>query len=402
MTLGFGQAAMPPSSEFDSADEEIDQLDSDLEDEPGADARPAGPSKTRPRRSGERVPGHTLLPQPRLENILHADGSGGQLSKEALFMLSVATEEFLKRFAAAGLREASAARRSVVNYRDVARVAQAQPEFRFLEDIMPVPLALAEALQRRATKEKEMLLDDPAVSAAPTVTAPITTSFAGPSASISHAHTPGISVDAGASASTAGRGKSKARQTNGRATNGVPSANGSAAPHADTPPHPEPAKRGGGRVSKPSRPERGGYDERKRAASAVEQRARADAHGEGSAGGRALSERCRARPARDRAGAGAERPCVVGRALPPPPPLAFPFTYADGARVGVPPAADGPCERVPAELWVDIQRREPWEDDLFEGGAAEAGSVGAGRCCVLRFVRVEVRSGLLGWCIMAV
>ncbi|EMD39970.1 hypothetical protein CERSUDRAFT_92455 [Gelatoporia subvermispora B] len=255
MALGGGQPAIAPSSDFDSADEEIDQLDSDLEDAPGGGGGGAG--KTRPRRSGERVPGHTLLPQARLENILHADGSGGQLSKEALFMLSVATEEFLKRFAAAGLREANAARRAVVNYRDIAQVAHAQPEFHFLQDIMPRPITLAEALQRRATKEKEMLEDDPAISAvALTAPLPPSVSFSNTTAPTQH-HLP--TPSASASASTRGRGKARQNQSqahaNGRASssaNGATSANGTPKPDPDF----APSERAGASASASGRPRR--------------------------------------------------------------------------------------------------------------------------------------------------
>ena len=59
-------------------DEEIDQLDSDTtEDEaiPAADAPPtSGAPKARPKRSGERVPGHSLIPISRVEDMLDAEG----------------------------------------------------------------------------------------------------------------------------------------------------------------------------------------------------------------------------------------------------------------------------------------------------------------------------------------
>ncbi|KAI0926960.1 hypothetical protein AcW1_007661 [Taiwanofungus camphoratus] len=197
--------------ETDVDEEEIDQLDSDLDGDdeiPVGDVSGASSSKARPRRSGERVPGHTLIPATRIENIMHADGSGGHMSKEALFMLSIATEDFIKRLAEAGLQEAGVERRYVVSYRDVASATQHNSEFSFLQDTVPFPVSLAEACRYKAAKEKELLEDDPAISAP--VTEPNTLVSSGPS--ISHSL----------------KSKSRIRQPNGREKpNGIASTNGS-------------------------------------------------------------------------------------------------------------------------------------------------------------------------------
>jgi hypothetical protein len=137
------------------------------------------------------------------------------LSKEGLFILSVATvcfllfplrqpcstrviqqEEFIKRLAQGGHRQASAERRTSVNYRDMgasppsspqpfltflAATTQQYQEFMFLQgwrlcsneissysslkETMPSPVSLSEALQLRELHEKEMLEDDPALAA---------------------------------------------------------------------------------------------------------------------------------------------------------------------------------------------------------------------------------------------
>ncbi|CDO71442.1 hypothetical protein BN946_scf184909.g36 [Trametes cinnabarina] len=110
------------NSEVD--DEEIDQLDSGLEDN-GEEMEPesedegnASTAKGR-RRLGVRVPGHTLLPQDKVENILDAEGAGAHMSKEAVFMLSIATEEFVKKLAEAGYKQTTSENRQHVQYRDL-------------------------------------------------------------------------------------------------------------------------------------------------------------------------------------------------------------------------------------------------------------------------------------------
>jgi len=56
------------------ADLEVDQLDSDTDPEEQVDTAKASKAKNGSTRPGERVPGHTLLPAVRIENMLQADG----------------------------------------------------------------------------------------------------------------------------------------------------------------------------------------------------------------------------------------------------------------------------------------------------------------------------------------
>ena len=63
-------------------DEEIDQLDSDTtedEDVPTSSA-PSSPTKARPRKAGERVPGHSIIPMTRIEDMLEPEGASRPLS----------------------------------------------------------------------------------------------------------------------------------------------------------------------------------------------------------------------------------------------------------------------------------------------------------------------------------
>jgi hypothetical protein len=104
--------------QFDDSDVEaeleVDQLDSDTDPEVDT-AKPTAPKNGNAIRPGERIPGHTLLPGVRLENIIQADGAHAgfhrvaftlislsgvtgnlALSKEGLYVLSIATVRILR------------------------------------------------------------------------------------------------------------------------------------------------------------------------------------------------------------------------------------------------------------------------------------------------------------------
>jgi len=147
---------LPTDSEGEA---EVDELESDTDSEQGTSA--SATQKKEGKRTGERVLGTTLLPISRVENIVQADGTSRlplrnrccwrdftvvfqgittnlSMSKEASFVLSIATvyiafvlcssgvyttpqEEFIKRMVQAGHRQASASRRSSVNYVDMGQ-----------------------------------------------------------------------------------------------------------------------------------------------------------------------------------------------------------------------------------------------------------------------------------------
>ncbi|TCD63680.1 hypothetical protein EIP91_005124 [Steccherinum ochraceum] len=230
----FRSLSSSASVESEMDDEEVDQLDSDTEDElppPAAQqaassassAAPAAkpPAKTRPKVPVERVPGKSMIPLSRIESLLEADGEDSFMSKEAVFILAAATEEFVKRLMGAGHRAAQANRRAMVNYRDVATATHQHQEFKFLQDTVPQPISLAEALQRRAAKEKEILEEPAVISAIPSV-AP----------SIAASDSPSATPDILPPSRSRGRGKQQAQaHANGEA-------NGESASTAS-----EPAKR---------------------------------------------------------------------------------------------------------------------------------------------------------------
>ncbi|KAI6044785.1 hypothetical protein EDC04DRAFT_3137558 [Pisolithus marmoratus] len=198
---GMSAYDLPTDSE---GDVEIDELVSDTEDEQLTSASVAGQKKGG-RKLGERMPGTTLLPASRVENMIHSDGASTtwmrlaasshvdtfmtfkgvtgnlSMSREAVFTISVATEEFIKRMVQAGHRSAAAVRRNTVHYTDMgmlghfnlgfvaqlfspASSTQQYQEFMFLQDTIPEPISLLEALARREAKLKEDLAANPAVA----------------------------------------------------------------------------------------------------------------------------------------------------------------------------------------------------------------------------------------------
>ncbi|KAF8914948.1 hypothetical protein CPB85DRAFT_1251871 [Mucidula mucida] len=173
-------SASVPADESDiEANAEVDQLDDDSEPDLGNDGGAV---------SGQgrgRALGQSLLPIVRLENIIQADGITGTLtmSKEALFIISVATfsatprlfhfqEEFIKRLAQGGLDQAKSQERSAVQYEDMAATILQYQEFRFLEDYIPTPISLADALAEREVMEAKVFDEEPAAIPKPSNTVP--------------------------------------------------------------------------------------------------------------------------------------------------------------------------------------------------------------------------------------
>ncbi|TFY62744.1 hypothetical protein EVG20_g6597 [Dentipellis fragilis] len=94
------------------------------------------------------VPGKSVLPFSRVQKVLKADEELPTVSREAIFLISKTTEEFIKRFAQAGLRIAQAEKRTTVQYKDMASLVRRVDEFLFLEDIdMPRAGPLAELIR---------------------------------------------------------------------------------------------------------------------------------------------------------------------------------------------------------------------------------------------------------------
>ncbi|KAK0464559.1 uncharacterized protein EV420DRAFT_1760567 [Desarmillaria tabescens] len=223
--------ALPPAEPMlvdSDVEAEVDQLDSDTEglDEPNPNGASVSTNNAVSGARSSRPVGQTLLPGGRLENIISADGVTGSLSlsKEALFVLSIATEEFIKRLAQGGLRQANSERRSAVQYQDMAATTLQYQEFRFLQDTIPTAISLADAIFLREETEKQLFDEDPAPLKPSTSTANYTYPVIPP--------LPSTKPPLPLNMSSKAKGKS-------RAANGKEKSNGSASWTNGTPSHSE-------------------------------------------------------------------------------------------------------------------------------------------------------------------
>ncbi|TDL22213.1 hypothetical protein BD410DRAFT_788943 [Rickenella mellea] len=137
---------------------EVDELE---EHESSISTNDIRPKRLRTKPPTDRTPGMTLLPMSKVEAIVQADGENGTLSKEAIYMLTVATEEFIKRFSQTAHGRSELDRRSLVQYRDMASTAYHFEEFQFLQDTVPMPIPLHRALALRASREQAATEADP-------------------------------------------------------------------------------------------------------------------------------------------------------------------------------------------------------------------------------------------------
>lgn len=208
---------VPMSDDMDFEDDveaelEVDELDpSDDEQQPTAAAPTKGKSrKASTSKPGVRIPGHTLLPATRVDGILQQSGitsSALGMSKEGQFMLSIATEEFIKLLAKHAYENAKQEKSNMVRYEDVALVPVShQPEFAFLQDVIPRPMALKYALEFRQQKLQELLDQDPALGGC-------TSDF---QSSASYAPPEAESASTSASAPTTTKSKKAKASTNGK------------------------------------------------------------------------------------------------------------------------------------------------------------------------------------------
>ncbi|WWC72210.1 uncharacterized protein I206_106172 [Kwoniella pini CBS 10737] len=100
----------------------------------------------------EKQLGTTIFPISRIKKIIKNDKELENMSSEAVFMISVATEYFIKHFMEEGYTKARLEKRKIVNYKDMAAVVARSEEFDFLKDVIPQPMNLSEALERRKQK----------------------------------------------------------------------------------------------------------------------------------------------------------------------------------------------------------------------------------------------------------
>ncbi|KZW03338.1 hypothetical protein EXIGLDRAFT_828693 [Exidia glandulosa HHB12029] len=155
---------LPASSPPEQPDELADPEPEPEPPTPKAKPKPAQPTaavpaapppkpKPKPRpKPIERTAGQTLLPLPRVQKIMKADGDLLPVSKEAMHVISVATEEFLKRLAQSSHKLAAAQRRTTVDYKDAATAVQQGDQLQFLHETVPLAVPVSVAFQRREAK----------------------------------------------------------------------------------------------------------------------------------------------------------------------------------------------------------------------------------------------------------
>ncbi|KAI0699112.1 hypothetical protein BC835DRAFT_1332372 [Cytidiella melzeri] len=123
-TVQDGPTTEEEYEDEDDGEDEVDQLVSTEDEGPpkaGTSASAAGASKP-PRVRSQKVSVQPPIPLARLEGILDTE-IGETMSKEAMFVLSAATDAFIKRMAEVGHRKANSMRRTTVTYHDMASKA---------------------------------------------------------------------------------------------------------------------------------------------------------------------------------------------------------------------------------------------------------------------------------------
>ncbi|RXW21618.1 hypothetical protein EST38_g4243 [Candolleomyces aberdarensis] len=114
----------------------------------------------------ERQPAKSLFPVSRVQKIIKADKDIPIVAKDAVFLISMATEEFIRRIVVAGQRQARGDNRATVKHQDLASVVRRIDEFMFLEEILPW---MAPGLAPKRTSKVKELASAPGLKAAPTM-----------------------------------------------------------------------------------------------------------------------------------------------------------------------------------------------------------------------------------------
>ncbi|GLB38302.1 putative CPSF A subunit region [Lyophyllum shimeji] len=106
-----------------------------------------------------------------VQKIIKADKDIPIVAKDATFLISLATEEFIKRLCEAGKRVAERERRTTVQHKDIATVVRQADEFLFLEEIIPWVAAEPPAKRKPpaagSTRREPTMLDQFVVSSKP-------------------------------------------------------------------------------------------------------------------------------------------------------------------------------------------------------------------------------------------
>ncbi|KAL0578958.1 hypothetical protein V5O48_003050 [Marasmius crinis-equi] len=143
------QAEAEPEPDVDAAEEEG-------HDESNTTAA-TGTKAKKPKQPVQlsREPGKSLLPFSRVQKIIKADKDIPIIARDATFLISLATEEFIKRLCQEGQRIAEREKRSTVQSKDLATIVRKADEFMFLEEILSARPPEAPKRKPKALEEKE-------------------------------------------------------------------------------------------------------------------------------------------------------------------------------------------------------------------------------------------------------
>ncbi|WAQ90468.1 hypothetical protein PtA15_12A457 [Puccinia triticina] len=95
----------------------------------------------------QKVVGTTILPVTRVTRAAKQDKDIKIVSKEAVFLISIATEFFVKKLTDSAFERSKRERRVFVKYNDVASAVKRNPEYDWLEEVIPASLPLGTILR---------------------------------------------------------------------------------------------------------------------------------------------------------------------------------------------------------------------------------------------------------------
>ncbi|KAI6015506.1 hypothetical protein BKA83DRAFT_4232946 [Pisolithus microcarpus] len=121
----------------------------------------AVPSEQAVKETHEREAGKSVLPFSRVQKIIKVDKDLPMVARDATFLISMATEEFIKRLAQASQKVAEREKRSTVQQRDVATVTRRADEFFFLDEIISGPQPATTKRKPKALQEEQSVLEAP-------------------------------------------------------------------------------------------------------------------------------------------------------------------------------------------------------------------------------------------------
>lgn len=128
---------------------------------PGSPTTPEpSSSSVSPSKASKPQRGTSIFPTARVSRIIKADRDVDICSKEATFLISIATEIFIKKLTDEAYTNAKLDKRKNVFYKDLSRAVQQNEHLEFLKDAIPTPVALSTALEARENKAQQKQLEE--------------------------------------------------------------------------------------------------------------------------------------------------------------------------------------------------------------------------------------------------